>query len=145
MLNQQTLAGQARFSGIGLHSGNKVNLAFLPAPPNTGIRFRRVDLDGQPEIEAVVENVSDTNRPTTLSKGNVKLHTAEHVLAAFAGAGIDNALVALDANEPPIADGSSLEYRRMIDAAGLAAQEQPPETSSLQAPIDFPSGASPVP
>ena len=89
MLNQQTLAGPARFSGIGLHSGNKVNLAFLPAPPNTGIRFRRVDLDGQPEIEAVVENVSDTNRSTTLSKGNVKLHTVEHVLAAPSSEEID--------------------------------------------------------
>ena len=123
MLNQQTLAGQAVYSGIGLHSGSKVNMTFLPAPPNHGIRFRRVDLDGQPEIEAVVENVSDTNRSTTLSKGNVKLHTVEHVLAAFAGAGIDNALVELDANEPPIADGSSLEYCRMIETAGIAAQD----------------------
>ena len=83
MLNQQTLAGQASFSGIGLHSGNKVNMTFLPAPPNHGIRFRRVDLDGQPEIDAAVENVLETNRSTTLSKGNVKLHTGEHVLAAF--------------------------------------------------------------
>ena len=110
MLNQQTLAGQASFSGIGLHSGNKVNMTFLPAPPNHGIRFRRVDLDGQPEIEASVENVSETNRSTTLSKGSVKLHTVEHVLAAFSGFGIDNALVELDANEPPIADGSSAQY-----------------------------------
>ncbi|SVE49795.1 uncharacterized protein METZ01_LOCUS502649, partial [marine metagenome] len=128
VLNQQTLAGQASYSGIGLHSGSKVIMTFLPAPPNHGIRFRRVDLDGQPEIEAVVENVSDTNRSTTLSKGNVKLHTVEHVLAAFAGAGIDNALVELDANEPPIADGSSLEYCRMIESAGTAAQDEARET-----------------
>ena len=140
MLNQQTLAGQARFSGIGLHSGNKVNLAFLPAPPNTGIRFRRVDLDGQPEIEAVVENVSDTNRSTTLSKGNVKLHTVEHVLAAFAGAGIDNAIVELDASEPPIADGSSLQYSQMIEEAGIAAQDEPREMYRLEAPIELQSG-----
>ncbi|MCH2378576.1 MAG: bifunctional UDP-3-O-[3-hydroxymyristoyl] N-acetylglucosamine deacetylase/3-hydroxyacyl-ACP dehydratase [Pedosphaera sp.] len=140
MLNQQTLAGQARFSGIGLHSGNKVNLAFLPAPPNTGIRFRRVDLDGQPEIEAVVENVSDTNRSTTLSKGNVKLHTVEHVLAAFAGAGIDNAIVELDASEPPIADGSSLQYSQMIEEAGIAAQDEPREIYQLEAPIELQNG-----
>ena len=140
MLNQRTLAGQARFSGIGLHSGNKVNLAFLPAPPNTGIRFRRVDLDGQPEIEAVVENVSDTNRSTTLSKGNVKLHTVEHVLAAFAGAGIDNAIVELDASEPPIGDGSSLRYGQMIEEAGIAAQDEPREMHQLEAPIELQSG-----
>ena len=140
MLNQQTLAGQARFSGIGLHSGNKVNLAFLPAPPNTGVRFRRVDLDGQPEIEAVVENVSDTNRSTTLSKGNVKLHTVEHVLAAFAGAGIDNAIVELDASEPPIADGSSLQYSQMIEEAGIAAQDEPREIYQLEAPIELQNG-----
>ena len=140
MLNQQTLAGQARFSGIGLHSGNKVNLAFLPAPPNTGIRFRRVDLDGQPEIEAVVENVSDTNRSTTLSKGNIKLHTVEHVLAAFAGAGIDNAIVELDASEPPIADGSSLQYSQMIEEAGIAAQDEPREIYQLEAPIELQNG-----
>ena len=140
MLNQQTLAGQARFSGIGLHSGNKVNLAFLPAPPNTGIRFRRVDLDGQPEIEAVVENVSDTNRSTTLSKGNIKLHTVEHVLAAFAGTGIDNAIVELDASEPPIADGSSLQYSQMIEEAGIAAQDEPREIYQLEAPIELQNG-----
>lgn len=140
VLNQQTLAGQASYSGIGLHSGSKVIMTFLPAPPNHGIRFRRVDLDGQPEIEAVVENVSDTNRSTTLSKGNVKLHTVEHVLAAFAGAGIDNALVELDANEPPIADGSSLEYCRMIESAGTVAQNEARETYSLEAPIDLQSG-----
>ena len=140
MLNQQTLAGQARFSGIGLHSGNKVNLAFLPAPPNTGIRFRRVDLAGQPEIEAVVENVSDTNRSTTLSKGNIKLHTVEHVLAAFAGAGIDNAIVELDVSEPPIADGSSLQYSQMIEEAGIAAQDEPREIYQLEAPIELQNG-----
>ena len=140
MLNQQTLAGKSSFSGIGLHSGSKVNLTFLPALPNTGIRFRRVDLDGQPEIDAVVENVSDTNRSTTLSKGNVKLHTVEHVLAAFAGAGIDNAIVELDASEPPIADGSSLQYGKMIEEAGAAAQDEQRETYQLEAPIELQNG-----
>jgi len=87
-------------SGVGLHSGNRVSMTFLPAPPNSGIRFRRVDLEGHPEIEARVENVVETNRSTTLAKGNVRIHTVEHVLATFAGYGIDNAVVELDANEP---------------------------------------------
>ena len=140
VLNQQTLAGQSRFSGIGLHSGNKVNLTFLPSQPNTGIRFRRVDLDGQPEINALVENVSDTNRSTTLSKGNVKLHTVEHVLAAFAGACVDNAIVELDSSEPPIADGSSLQYSQMIEKAGIAAQDEVSEIYQLEAPVELNSG-----
>ena len=140
VLNQQTLAGNSRFSGTGLHSGNKVNLTFLPSQPNTGIRFRRVDLDGQPEINALVENVSDTNRSTTLSKGNVKLHTVEHVLAAFAGAGVDNAIVELDSSEPPIADGSSLQYSQMIEKAGIAAQDEVREIYQLEAPVELNSG-----
>ena len=140
MLNQQTLAGQASFSGIGLHSGNKVNMTFLPAPPNHGIRFRRVDLDGQPEIDAAVENVSETNRSTTLSKGSVKLHTVEHVLAAFSGLGIDNAIVELDANEPPIADGSSNQFCQMIEEAGSIAQDEQQGMHQLEAPIELQSG-----
>src|SRR5438093_8052717 len=100
---QQTLRQDVSYSGVGLHSGNRVNMTFLPAPPNTGLRFRRVDLDGKPEIEARVENVTQTNRSTTLSKGNAKIQTVEHILATFAGFGIDNAIVELDANEPPIA------------------------------------------
>ena len=118
---QQTLRESVAFSGLGLHSGNRVNLNFLPAPPGTGIRFRRVDLDGKPEIEARVEHVIDTNRSTTLGKGNVKIHTVEHVLAAFAGAGVDNAFIELDASEPPIADGSSREFVRMIEKAVAVA------------------------
>lgn len=108
------------FSGIGLHSGNRVNMKFLPAAAGAGIRFRRVDLEGKPEIEARVEHVSETNRSTTIAKGNVKIHTVEHVLAAFAGYGVDNAVIELDANEPPIADGSSREFCRLIQTAGLA-------------------------
>ena len=107
VLQQQTLREPVSFSGIGLHSGNRVNMTFLPAPPNSGIRFRRVDLDGKPEIDALVENVVDTERSTTLGKGNVKVHTVEHVMATFAGFGIDNAVIELDSNEPPIGDGSA--------------------------------------
>ncbi len=137
MLNQQTLKDSASFSGIGLHSGNRVNMTILPGPANSGVRFRRVDLDGKPEIEARVENVSETNRSTTLAKGNVKVHTVEHVLAALAGYGIDNAIVELDANEPPIADGSSREFCKIIEAAGIVPQAEKREYFTPTEPIEL--------
>jgi UDP-3-O-[3-hydroxymyristoyl] N-acetylglucosamine deacetylase/3-hydroxyacyl-[acyl-carrier-protein] dehydratase len=137
---QQTLRQPASFSGIGLHSGNSVKMTFLPAAPNTGIRFRRIDLDGKPEIEAKVDFVTTTNRSTSLAKGNAKIHTVEHVLAAFAGRGIDNAIVDLDSNEPPIADGSAREYVKMIEEAGVEAQDAPREIFHIQTPISFESG-----
>ena len=128
--------------GIGLHSGNRVVMSFLPAPVNSGIRFRRIDLDGKPEIEARVENVSETNRSTTLSKGNARIHTVEHVLAACAGAGVDNAIVEIDSNEPPIADGSSREYVRLIREAGIVPQGERREVYAVTAPIEFEAGGS---
>jgi UDP-3-O-[3-hydroxymyristoyl] N-acetylglucosamine deacetylase/3-hydroxyacyl-[acyl-carrier-protein] dehydratase len=134
---QQTIKQAVEYSGIGLHSGNKVSMRFLPAPVNAGLRFRRVDLEGKPEIEARIENVSDTNRSTTLSKGNVKIHTVEHVLATFAGYGIDNAIIELDANEPPIADGSSREYCRLIQEAGIAALTEAREPYRITEPIEL--------
>jgi UDP-3-O-[3-hydroxymyristoyl] N-acetylglucosamine deacetylase / 3-hydroxyacyl-[acyl-carrier-protein] dehydratase len=140
VLNQQTLNRAASFSGVGLHSGNRVNMTILPAPANSGVRFRRVDLADKPEIEARVENVAETNRSTTLAKGNVKIHTVEHVLAALAGCGIDNAIVELDANEPPIADGSSREFCKIIQAAGLAPQPEKREFYKPSEPIEFEAG-----
>jgi UDP-3-O-[3-hydroxymyristoyl] N-acetylglucosamine deacetylase/3-hydroxyacyl-[acyl-carrier-protein] dehydratase len=112
-------------------------MMILPAPANSGVRFRRVDLDGKPEIEARVENVSETNRSTTLAKGNVKVHTVEHVLAALAGYGIDNAIVELDANEPPIADGSSREFCKIIQAAGIVPQAEKREYFKPSEPIEL--------
>lgn len=140
MLNQQTLNRPASFSGIGLHSGNRVNMTILPAPANSGVRFRRTDLDGKPEIEARVENVGETNRSTTLARGNVKVHTVEHVLAALAGYNIDNAIIELDANEPPIADGSSREFCKIIQAAGIAPQAEKRESFTPVEPIELKSG-----
>src|SRR5207248_4961586 len=137
VLNQQTLNGSATFSGIGLHNGNRVTMTFLPAPPDTGIRFRRVDLEGKPEIEARVENVVENNRSTTLAKGNTRIHTVEHVLATFGGYGIDNAVVELDANEPPIADGSAREYCKMVQAAGIVPQDERREPYVVTAPIEL--------
>ena len=140
MLNQQTLKDSVSYSGIGLHSGNRVNMTILPAPANSGVRFRRVDLDGRPEIEARVENVVDTQRSTTIAKGNVKVHTVEHVLAALAGYGIDNAIVELDANEPPIADGSAREYCKIVQNAGVVPQEERREVYQVTTPIELEMG-----
>jgi UDP-3-O-[3-hydroxymyristoyl] N-acetylglucosamine deacetylase/3-hydroxyacyl-[acyl-carrier-protein] dehydratase len=140
VLQQQTLNRSAEFSGTGLHSGNRVNMKFLPAPANSGLRFRRVDLEGRPEIEARVENVSETNRSTTLARGNVKVHTIEHVLAAFAGYGIDNAVIELDANEPPIADGSSREFCKIIQAAGIVPLNEKREPYTVTEPIKLELG-----
>ncbi len=112
-------------------------MTFLPAPPDSGVRFRRVDLEGNPEIEARVEFVSTTNRSTSLSKGNAKIHTVEHVLAALAGCGVDNEIIELDANEPPIADGSAREYVKMIRAAGFAPQDAPREIFYVNSPVSY--------
>ena len=140
VLNQQTLNRSATFSGTGLHSGNRVNMSILPAPANSGVRFRRVDLADKPEIEARVENVADTNRSTTLAKGNVRVHTVEHVLAALAGCGVDNAIIELDANEPPIADGSSREFCKIIQAAGIVPQAEKRDSFTPSEPIEMQSG-----
>jgi len=140
VLQQQTLNQPATFSGVGLHSGNRVTMTLLPAPPNTGIRFRRVDLEGKPEIEANIENVTETNRSTTLAKGNTRVHTVEHILATFAGYCIDNAVIELDANEPPVGDGSAREYCRLIQEAGIIAQDERRVPYTIAAPIELEMG-----
>lgn len=112
-------------------------MTLLPAAPNTGVRFRRVDLEGKPEIEARIENVSQTNRSTTLAKGNAKIQTVEHLLAAFAGFEIDNAIIELDANEPPIGDGSAREYCKLIEAAGTAPQGEKREPYRITTPLEL--------
>jgi len=117
-------------------------MTFLPAPPNSGIRFRRVDLEGKPEIEARAENIVENNRSTTLAKGNTRVHTVEHVLATFAGYGIDNAIVELDSNEPPIADGSAREYCKLVQSAGIVPQDERREPYMVTAPIQLEMGES---
>src|ERR1051325_1061032 len=139
---QQTLREAVSFEGMGLHSGNRVKMTLLPAAPNAGVRFRRVDLDGQPEVEARVDHVSDTTRSTTLSKGNIRIHTVEHLMATFAGYGIDNVVVELDANEPPIADGSAREYCRMIQTAGVCPQPEKREPYKVAVPLELQVGES---
>jgi UDP-3-O-[3-hydroxymyristoyl] N-acetylglucosamine deacetylase/3-hydroxyacyl-[acyl-carrier-protein] dehydratase len=140
VLQQQTINGPASLSGVGLHSGNRVTMTFLPAPPNSGIRFRRVDLEGKPEIEARVEHVVETNRSTTLAKGHTRIHTVEHVLATFSGFGIDNAVVELDGNEPPVGDGSAREYCKLIETSGIVPQDERREVYEVTAPIELEMG-----
>ena len=137
VLQQQTLAKLASFSGIGLHSGNKVSMTLLPAPPNSGIIFRRVDLDSRAEIPAQVGNVAETDRSTTLSRGNAKVQTVEHVLASLYGFGVTNAVIELDSSEPPVADGSARQFCKMIREAGIEAQAERVESMQVTAPIEY--------
>jgi UDP-3-O-[3-hydroxymyristoyl] N-acetylglucosamine deacetylase/3-hydroxyacyl-[acyl-carrier-protein] dehydratase len=119
---QTTLAKPASISGSSLHTGEKVTLTLLPAPPGHGRKFKRKDLADEPIIEAKIENVKTVERSTTIAEGSVKVHTVEHVLSALAGMGVDNALIEMDANEPPIGDGSSQPYVELIKKAGIAEQ-----------------------
>jgi UDP-3-O-[3-hydroxymyristoyl] N-acetylglucosamine deacetylase len=122
MLNQRTLKTSIRATGIGLHSGRKVFMTLRPAPTNTGIVFRRVDLAQPVDIEARAENVGETNLGTTLVNGEVKVSTVEHLLSAFAGLGIDNAFVEVSAVEVPIMDGSAGPFVFLLQSAGIEEQ-----------------------
>jgi len=125
MVRQRTLKNVIRATGVGLHTGKKVFLTLRPAAPDTGIVFRRVDLAEPVEIRAVPENVGDTRLSTTLVQGDVKIATVEHLLAAFAGLGIDNAIVDLSAPEVPIMDGSAGPFVFLIQSAGVQEQGRP--------------------
>ncbi|MEC9081808.1 MAG: bifunctional UDP-3-O-[3-hydroxymyristoyl] N-acetylglucosamine deacetylase/3-hydroxyacyl-ACP dehydratase [Verrucomicrobiota bacterium] len=137
MLQQQTLAQPVGFSGVGLHSGKKVSMTLLPAPPNSGVLFRRVDLGSLVEIPARISNVAETDRSTTLSKSNAKVQTVEHVLAALFGFGVTNAVVELDASEPPVGDGSSRPFCKLIREAGIEAQAERIEPIFITEPIEY--------
>ena len=127
MIRQRTLKNIIRATGIGLHSGEKVYLTLRPAAVNTGIVFRRMDLDPVVEIPALAKNVGETTMSTTLVKGEVKVDTVEHLLSAMAGLGIDNAYVELSASEVPIMDGSAGPFVFLIQSAGLEEQDAPKE------------------
>lgn len=119
---QKTLKSEITLSGIGLHTGKKVNLTMKPAKENTGFVFVRTDLEGHPQVEADVNYVSTTERGTTLEKLGVRIHTCEHLLAALVGCDIDNALLEMDSAEPPIMDGSSKFFVEAIEKAGIEEQ-----------------------
>lgn len=125
MIKQRTLKNTIRATGIGLHSGKKVYLTLKPAPIDTGIIFRRMDLEPAVEINALAENVGETTMSTTLVNGNDKVDTVEHLLSAMAGLGIDNAYVEISAPEVPIMDGSAGPFVFLIQSAGIEEQEAP--------------------
>jgi UDP-3-O-[3-hydroxymyristoyl] N-acetylglucosamine deacetylase len=122
VLKQRTLSNSIRASGVGLHSGEKVNMTLRPAAKDTGIIFRRLDLEPIQQIPALAKSVIDTMLGTTIAKKNASVMTVEHILAAFAGLGIDNALIDLDGPEVPIMDGSSASFIFLIESAGIEEQ-----------------------
>src|SRR2546430_8530961 len=122
---QHTLGKAASFSGTALHTGEKVTLKLQPAPVDHGIKFKRKDLQEEPTIDAKIENLKTVERATTIGEGSVRVHTVEHVLAALWAMGVDNAIVEMDANEPPIGDGSAQAYVDLIRKVGVVAQEEP--------------------
>ena len=122
MIRQRTLKNVIRATGVGLHTGKKVLLTLRPAPSNTGIIFRRVDIDPAVEIPAKPKYVGDTSLSTTLVKDKVRISTVEHLLSAFAGFGIDNVYVDLTADEVPIMDGSAGPFVFLIQSAGVEEQ-----------------------
>ncbi|MCZ6525870.1 MAG: UDP-3-O-acyl-N-acetylglucosamine deacetylase [Gammaproteobacteria bacterium] len=124
MIRQRTLKNVIRATGVGLHIGKKVYLTLRPASVNTGIIFRRVDLDKPVEIKASPENVGDTKLSTTLIRDNVRISTVEHLLSALAGFGIDNAYIDLSAAEVPIMDGSAGPFVFLIQSAGVEEQNE---------------------
>lgn len=116
---QTTLADSVSYSGIGLHAAQEVHMVMRPAPANTGIVFIRTDLPGQPSVRAHLSNVTNTMRATTLEDGEAKVFTVEHVLSALNGLQVDNCIVEMDSAEPPVADGSSLTFVKLIQKAGI--------------------------
>jgi UDP-3-O-[3-hydroxymyristoyl] N-acetylglucosamine deacetylase / 3-hydroxyacyl-[acyl-carrier-protein] dehydratase len=136
-VNQKTLAKSISLSGIGLHTGKKVTLTFLPANPNTGFVFKRVDLPGEPEIPALTKYVSRTQRSTVLEKDGVEVHTSEHVLAALTGLDYDNVIIELNASEPPIMDGSAIAFVHALQEAGIKDQDEERHVYEVVEPIHF--------
>lgn len=120
---QNTIQKDVTLEGVGLHTGNQVTLTFKPAPVNHGFAFKRVDLEGQPTIEAKAEYVVDTQRGTNMEKNGVFINTSEHVLAAAVGLNIDNLLIEINASEPPIMDGSSKYFIEALEKAGIEEQD----------------------
>src|SRR6058998_1147245 len=136
---QHTIAKPASFSGTALHTGEKVTLKLQPAPVDHGIKFKRKDLQDEPTIDAKIENLKTVERATTIGEGAIRVHTVEHVLAALSAMGIDNAVVEMNANEPPIGDGSAAPYVEAIKSAGTAVQEIPRRFFDVREPLHFES------
>tara|TARA_X000001036_G_scaffold177246_1_gene167765 strand:- start:1094 stop:2503 length:1410 start_codon:yes stop_codon:yes gene_type:complete len=122
---QRTIASEASCTGVGLHTGVETTITFKPAPEDFGIRFKRMDVEGCPEIKADIDHVVDISRGTTIEQNGVRIHTVEHALAACVGIGLDNVLIELSEKEPPIIDGSAVDYVEALLKAGMVKQNAP--------------------
>jgi UDP-3-O-[3-hydroxymyristoyl] N-acetylglucosamine deacetylase len=140
MIRQRTLRNAIRATGVGLHTGEKVYLNLRPAPVNTGIVFRRVDLNPVVEIAAIAGNVGDTMLSTTLVKGDVRVSTIEHLMSALAGLGIDNCFIEISSPEVPIMDGSAAPFVFLIQSAGIEEQKAPKQFIRIKQPITVKDG-----
>ncbi len=134
---QKTLAAPISFKGKGLHTGLSVNMTVMAAPVGNGIRFKRIDLDNQPEVEALADYVVDTSRGTTIEKHGVRVSTIEHIMAALWACGVDNAFIEIDAPETPIMDGSALAYTEAIKKVGVVDQDAEREYFDITEKISY--------
>ena len=134
---QRTIANEVTLEGVGLHTGERARVTFKGAPPNTGVVFERVDVDGGARVHARVENVTGASRGTTLTEGGVTVYTVEHLCAAATGLGIDNLLIEIDGPEPPATDGSSAVFARALGDAGIVEQDEPHRLVVLDKPFDY--------
>ena len=140
MISQRTLKSLTKAVGVGLHSGQRVELTLRPAAPDTGIVFRRVDLPEPVEIPVNAESVTDTRMASTISRGGAKVHTVEHLMSACAGLGLDNLYVDITAEEVPILDGSSASFVFLLQSAGIELQKVPRRFIRLLRPVEVREG-----
>lgn len=140
MIRQRTLKNVIRATGVGLHTGEKVFLTLRPAAVNTGIVFRRIDLEPVVDVKAILDNVSSTRMSTTLERDGVRISTVEHLMSAFAGLGIDNVFVDLTAAEVPIMDGSAGPFVFLIESAGVEEQSAPKQFIRIKQSVEISDG-----
>jgi len=140
MLAQRTLKSLTKAVGVGLHSGQRVELTLRPAAPDTGIVFRRVDLPEPVDIPVNADAVSDTRLASTISHGGVKVHTIEHLMSACAGLGLDNLYIDITAEEVPILDGSSASFVYLLQSAGIVMQNAPKRFIRVKKPVEVRDG-----
>ncbi len=143
-MKQRTILREVSIKGKSLHTGEEVNLTLKPAPENTGVIFRRIDLFGKPELKPLIDLVDDLVRSTTIADGHAKVHTIEHVLSALSGCGVDNVVIEMDASEPPILDGSAKHFVNLIQEAEPVEQEAEREYFVLEEPISVTRGNSSI-
>ncbi len=137
VVKQRTIGKEISLTGVGLHTGKEVTITFKPAPENHGYSFVRVDLEGNPEIEADANYVVNTQRGTNLEKLGVKIQTSEHVLSALVGLEVDNCIMELNASEPPIMDGSAKYFVEAIEKAGIVEQDEPRQEYVVKEVISY--------